>query len=110
MSDKVISKMFETLGKEKVEYADIRLENSLMTVIKTVNGKVEESTTGIESGIGLRILKEGVWGFSYGPIESGSDIVKMALQANRLNLRQKKQEVKLAEVKVIQDKFEGEQK
>ncbi len=110
MSDKIISKMFETLGKEKVEYADIRLENSLMTVIKTVNGKVEESTTGIESGIGLRILKEGVWGFSYGPIESGSDIVKMALQANRLNLRHKKEDVKLAEVKVIQDKFEGEQK
>ncbi|MBY9001757.1 MAG: TldD/PmbA family protein, partial [Candidatus Heimdallarchaeota archaeon] len=110
MSDKIISKMFETLGKENINYADIRLENSLMTTIKTVNGKVEESTTGIESGIGLRILKEGVWGFSYGPVESGEEIVKMALQANRLNLRKRKQDVTLAEIKPVQDKFEGEQK
>ena len=110
MVDKVFSLLLSELEKHKVDYADIRLENSLMTVIKTVNGKVEESTTGIESGIGLRVLKDGVWGFSCGPIESGSEIIKMAMQANKLNLRHKKEDVKIADIKVVQDKFEGEQK
>jgi len=110
MSEDIISKIFEVIEKENISYADLRLENSLMTNIKTVNGKVEESTTGIESGIGLRILNEGAWGFAYGPIEKYSEIVKMAQQANKLNLKHKKEDVKLAEVKTVKDKFIGDQK
>lgn len=103
-------KIFRILENESITYADVRIENSHMTQIKTVNSKVEESTTGIESGIGIRILKNGAWGFAYGPIENYKDIIDMVLQANRLNLKQKKEEVKLAEVKIIKDKFIGDQK
>ncbi len=109
MSD-ISDKILNELEKEAVTYADFRIENSLMTQIRTVNGKVEQSTTGVESGIGLRLLKNGAWGFSYGPIENYTEVVNMALQANKLNLKYKKEEIKLAEVKVVQDKFEGEQK
>ncbi|MFW9853294.1 MAG: TldD/PmbA family protein, partial [Candidatus Thorarchaeota archaeon] len=93
-----------------VTYADLRIENSLMTQIRTVNKKVERSTTGIESGIGIRILKDGAWGFAYGPIDNFTDIIKMAVQANKLNLKHKKDDIKLAEIKIFEDDFEGKQK
>ncbi|MCG3215475.1 MAG: TldD/PmbA family protein [Candidatus Heimdallarchaeota archaeon] len=110
MSEDVINKVLKVIEKESVDYADLRLENSLMTQIRTVNGKVEQSTTGVESGLGLRILKDGAWGFSYGPIEEYIEVVKMAIQANKLNLKHKKEEIKLVKIKVVEDKFEGEQK
>lgn len=106
----ISEKILKKLEKEAVTYADFRIENSLMTQIRTVNGKVEQSTTGVESGIGIRLLKEGAWGFSYGPIENHAEVVSMALQANKLNLKHKKEEIKLADVKVVEDKFVGEQK
>ncbi|MHA1304192.1 MAG: TldD/PmbA family protein [Candidatus Heimdallarchaeaceae archaeon] len=110
MRDEIISKVLKILEKKQVSYADIRAENSLMTEIRTVNGKVERSTTGIESGLGIRVLNNGAWGFGYGPLEKYEDIVDMALQANKLNIKQKKEDVKLAEIKIIEDKFIGEQK
>ncbi|MHA1406556.1 MAG: TldD/PmbA family protein [Candidatus Heimdallarchaeaceae archaeon] len=110
MNEEIIEKVFKSLEKKSIFYADVRIENSLMTQIKTVNGKVEESTTGIESGIGIRLLHEGAWGFAYGPIENYSDVLSMAFQANKMNLKNKKMDIKLAPVKAIKDKFVGEQK
>ncbi len=110
MTEDLEDKVLKSIEKEKVTYADIRIENSLMTQIRTVNRKVERSTTGIESGIGIRILREGAWGFAYGPIDNYTDIIKMAVQANKLNLKHKKEDIKLAEIKIIKDNFEGKQK
>ena len=106
----VVDKTLKSLENKKVTYADVRAENSLMTVIKTVNGRVEASSTGFESGIGIRILNDGAWGFAFGPVEKYDDIIDMALEANKLNLKQKKRDIKLAEVKIVEDSFEGEQK
>ncbi len=110
MNEDLVNNVLKSIEKEKVTYADIRIENSLMTQIRTVNKKVERSTTGIESGIGIRILKEGAWGFAFGPIDNFTDIIKMAVQANKLNLKHKKEEIKLAEIKIVEDDFEGKQK
>jgi len=110
MNEDLVNEILKSIEKENVSYADVRIENSLMTQIRTVNRKVERSTTGIESGIGIRILKEGAWGFAYGPIDNYPDIIKMAIQTNKLNLKHKKEDVKLAEIKIIEDNFEGKQK
>ncbi len=110
MSNDFIDKALSKLESLKLSYADIRAENSLMTQIRTVNGRVETSTTGIESGIGIRILSDGTWGFAYGPMESYEDVIEMAIEVNKLNLRHKKRDIKLAEVKIVEDSFEGEQK
>ncbi len=110
MTEDLINKVFKILENHNIAYSDIRTENSLMTQIRTVNGKVEQSSTGIESGIGIRILKDNLWGFSYGPLEKYEDIIQMALQANRMNVKHKKIDFNLAETKIVLDKFEGEQK
>ena len=41
MSSDYVDKALSRLEKLKLTYADIRAENSLMTQIRTVNGKVE---------------------------------------------------------------------
>ncbi len=110
MSQDIVDKVVKKLHDLQIPYGDIRAENSLMTQIQTVNGKVESSTTGIESGIGIRILNKGAWGFAYGPLEKYEDIIDMALKANKLNLKQKKKDISLAEVKIVEDTFIGEQK
>ena len=110
MNEDLVNNVLKSIEKVNVTYADIRIENSLMSRIRTVNKKVERSSTGIESGIGIRILKEGAWGFAYGPIDNFPDIIKMAIQANKLNLKHKKEDIKLAEIKIIEDDFEGKQK
>ncbi len=110
MSNDYIDKALSKLEKLKLTYADIRAENSLMTQIRTVNGKVETSTTGIESGIGIRILNNGAWGFAFGPLESFEEVIEMAIEANKLNLKHKKRDIKLVEMKTTEDSFEGEQK
>ncbi len=110
MSQDIVDKALKKLHDLHIPYGDIRAENSLMTQIRTVNGKVEASTTGIESGIGIRILNDGAWGFAYGPLERYEDVIDMALKANKLNLKQKKRDISLAEVKPVEDSFIGEQK
>ncbi len=110
MSQDVVDKTLQKLQDLQIPYGDIRAENSLMTQIRTVNGRVEASTTGIESGVGIRILNEGAWGFAYGPLEKYEDVIDMALKANKLNLKQKKKDISLAKVKVVEDNFIGEQK
>ena len=110
MSQDIVDNALKELQDLQIPYGDIRVENSLMTEINTVNGKVEKSTTGIESGIGIRILKDGAWGFAYGPLEKYEDIILMAVEANKLNLKQKKQDISLAEIKIVEDSFIGNQK
>lgn len=110
MREETISKVLKILEEKGVTYADIRAESSLMTEIKAVNGRIETSSTGIESGIGVRVLNQNAWGFAYGPFEKYEEVVSMALQANKLNIKQKKEDIKLAEIKIVKDKFIGEQK
>ena len=93
MTEDLINEVLKSVETEGVKNADIRIENSLATTIRTVNGRVERSTTGIDAGLGLRVLKDGAWGFSFGPLEKTEDIIKMALQANRLNVKQKKEDI-----------------
>ena len=103
-------KILTEIEKLGVIYADVRIENSLTTEIRTVNSRIEQSRTGIQSGVGIRVLKDGAWGFAFGPIETYPKIIKMALQANKLNAKNKKRDVKLAPIKPIKDEFKGEQK
>ncbi|MHA1685064.1 MAG: TldD/PmbA family protein [Candidatus Heimdallarchaeaceae archaeon] len=106
----IAEQIIKLLKAKKIQYGDVRLENSLVTEITTINGRVEQSRSGIDAGVGIRVLNDGAWGFAYGPVEKYEDVFNMALQANKMNIKQKKKDVKIAEIKPIEDKFIGEQK
>ena len=68
----VLNKMLET----GADYSEIFFEDSIGTGITIENGKVSTSSTGITSGVGLRILKENrcVYGYT-------SDLTKKGLMS-----------------------------
>jgi TldD protein len=97
-------KVFDMASKEGATYADIRDEDSLYTMIRVVDGKIESSIAGSEAGIGIRVLIDGSWGFAYGSREDYQDVFNMAINAQRTAARLSKTEIQLAEVDIIKDK------
>lgn len=101
-----INKILEKCSKAGSTYSDIRVENSYYTTINVTNKEIESISIGINSGIGLRVLKEGVWGFAYGSLDEYEKVVDMALSSVSLITRFKTENVKLKEVPVIEDRVE----
>ena len=49
--------------KYGAQYCDVRIEDSKRQLISIENGQQEQSTVSIDSGIGVRVLCDGAWGF-----------------------------------------------
>lgn len=69
--------------ERKVDYVDVRAGESITSSILMKDGKVQELKSGLDSGIRIRVLKNGSWGFAYtdNPLElkeMGENAVKMA--------------------------------
>ncbi|MFX0067596.1 MAG: TldD/PmbA family protein [Promethearchaeota archaeon] len=72
---KIIGKVMEV----GATYADIRFENQRVTRIRIKNGELSMFRTSIETGLGLRVLVDGAWGFT-----SGSTTEEILKQTNRV--------------------------
>lgn len=75
-------KLHEIIGKAVetgASYADIRFENQRATRIRIKNGELSMFRTAIETGLGLRVLVDGAWGFT-----SGSTSEEILNQINRV--------------------------
>jgi TldD protein len=97
------NKIFDLTSKKNASYTDIRDEDSLYTSIKVVDGKVESSVTGSETGIGIRLLIDGAWGFAYGAKKDYKQLVKMAVDCQKASKRLSNKVIELASVKPVQD-------
>jgi len=91
------------------EYAELRVQNLSKTMLTLKEGRVEAARQGIESGVALRVLVNGAWGFaSVGSLNAEalmsavSDACRMAKAASaRL-----KTPIKLAETKTVEDRVQ----
>jgi len=110
LDEDLYQQVFEMAAKENASYADIRDEDTLYASIEVVDGKVTKSMAGSEAGIGIRLLIDGAWGFSYGSKENFKDVFKMAVSAQKTSKTLSKSTIELAEVKPIQDKITISQK
>jgi TldD protein len=88
------------------QYAEARAQSMVKTMLTLKEERVEAAKQGIESGVALRVLVDGAWGFaSVGSLDSQilegavSDACRMAKMAS-LKL---KVPIKLAEAKVVTD-------
>ena len=95
------------------EYAEVRAQTLYKTMLTMKEGRVEAAKQGIESGVALRVLVNGAWGFasvgSFKPeilASAVSDACKMAKTASsRL-----KNPIKLAEIKTVEDRVQAKPK
>ncbi len=78
--------------ENKVEYADIRVKNSINNAIVLKDGKIDNVDTGINYAIGIRVLQNGAWGSAF---TSEIDKVEQVAENATMIANQLKSDVKL---------------
>ena len=99
---KIITKI-----QNQVDYADIRAGKGNSNSILMKDNKFQNIDSGISTGAGIRVLKNGAWGFAYtNDISKLEEITENAIKiSNSLT-----GEVELAEADIIEDKVEANSK
>jgi TldD protein len=97
------------LMKFGAEYAEARAQSVSKTMLTVKEGRVEAAKQGIESGVALRVLANGAWGFasvgSLNPEILLSAVSEACRMAKAASLRLK-MPIALAKTKVIEDRVQ----
>jgi TldD protein len=89
------------------EYVEVRAQNIFKTILTTKDGTVEGAKEGTESGVGVRALVDGAWGFvSLGKLEPKllKETVGEAVRLAKAASQMVKSPVKLANAKTVEDR------
>ena len=92
---KIIKKL-----ETQVEYADIRVKNSINNSLVLKDGKIDNIDTGINYAIGIRVLQNGAWGSAF---TSEIDKVEEAAQNATTIANQLKSDVELTQTNPQED-------
>ncbi|MCD6513442.1 MAG: TldD/PmbA family protein [Candidatus Odinarchaeota archaeon] len=79
-----LSRIVEYLNKLNVDFGDVRFENRLFLEIRVVNGNIRSISKSFQSGISIRALVKGAWGYSSTTNLSWENIKSKAEEAYRL--------------------------
>ena len=93
--------------EKKVEYADIRVKNSISNSVILKDGKIDNVDTGINYAIGIRVLQNGAWGSAY---TSEIDKVEQVAENATTLANQLKSDVKLTSTNPEEDVVESKAK
>jgi len=77
VKDKLIE-IREHLRKKGVDYADMRYESSTSQGVSVRNDEVEKVSEGRSSGVGVRVIYNGSWGFAAASSTSEEDLIRTA--------------------------------
>jgi TldD protein len=101
-----LSQYLELAGSLNVQYADIRYEDIQSQEIRVRNESVDANRTSTHIGYGVRVLKQGAWGFSSSDTlhpKSIEETVKQAVQMAEISAKVSSQNIQLAAVPVVED-------
>src|ERR1051326_7917732 len=89
------------------QYCDVRAELVKTSGFVIENGEVENSISSNDSGLGIRVLVNGAWGFYSVSVPKSIDDIKQnmldTVKTARYYSENKKQKVRLAEVRSFTD-------
>jgi len=105
-----IKEIIDFLKKKGVDYADIRHQKTSTEDIKVKNGNVEALSRNDDQGFGIRVIKDGAWGFAASSILSLEEMRRVAEQAIEIakaSALTKKKDVRLTPTPVYQDRYES---
>jgi len=89
-----------------VEYADVRAEQIHSTAIRLTNDRFEQAVSGIDQGLGVRVLFKGAWGFSSTSSLEIKDLhaaVKTSFKIAKATSKGVKEKAKIRPVKPVKD-------
>ena len=92
--------------KHRVEYADVRVESASSVNIRMVKDRLDFIISGVDQGLGVRVLHKGAWGFASTCSFTKEDIettIKNAVKVANATSTKLKQKTKLSPVKTWKD-------
>jgi TldD protein len=94
--------------KAKVDYADIRHQRKSTENIKVKNGTVEALSRNDDQGFGIRVVKNGAWGFAASSIRTPDEMKRVAdaaIEIAQASAVTKREEVKLTPAEICKDSY-----
>jgi len=107
VKDKLIE-IREHLRKKGVDYADLRHESSTTQQVRVRNDEVEKVSEQRNSGVGIRVIYNGAWGFAAASSTADEDLRKtadMALEVAKASAMLGKKKIKLAPAEPVKGSF-----
>jgi TldD protein len=105
---KIAQAVLEHCRSQGVEYADVRLEQIENESISVSSGTIEPIQRSVSSGIGIRVIKNGAWGFAATDDLSESNVkerAKLAVIIAEASASVNRTPVKLADIKPAQGEY-----
>jgi len=99
----------DTLSQQKATYGDIRLIDTFSESIQVKNGNVTVLKRSQERGFGIRVIRNGAWGFAASSDLSRESIQRVALLAVKVaqaSSTLKTEDIRLGETEKIVDTYE----
>jgi TldD protein len=106
-----IREVIDYLKKKKVEYADVRHQRRGIEDIKVKNGNVESLSRSDDQGFGIRVIKNGAWGFAASSVLTPDEMKRVAdaaVEIAQASALTKKEEVRLTPTEIHQDSYKSE--
>ena len=61
----LLQKLIDQLIQDGAEFIDLRFQKNIYNHISLIDGKSRSMLSAIDKGIGIRVFKNGGWGFSF---------------------------------------------
>jgi TldD protein len=106
-----IKEVIDYLKKKKVDYADIRHQKTSIEDVKVKNGNVEALSRNEDQGFGIRVIKNGAWGFASSSILNPDEMKRVAdtaIEIAQASALAKKEDVRLTPTEIHQDKYQSQ--
>jgi TldD protein len=109
LNEDIADKALQQATHIGADYADVRLVDGRIRRVSVRNEKPSAMVDSFSTGIGVRVIVGGGWGFAGSYDVSGgevSDIVETAVRIARASNKLAKKPIKLAPTKTVQDKWQ----
>jgi TldD protein len=96
--------------KSKTDYADIRQQRRSREDIRVKNENVETLSRNDDQGFGVRVIKDGAWGFASSSILTPDEMKRVAdaaIQIAQASALTKREDVRLTPTEICQDTYKS---
>jgi TldD protein len=105
-----MKEIVEYLKRKETDYADIRHQRRSIEDIKVKNGNVESLSRSDDQGFGIRVIKNGAWGFAASSVFTSDEMKRVAdaaIEIAQASALTKREDVKLTPTEIHQDSYKG---
>jgi TldD protein len=106
-----IKEIIAYLKNKGVDYADIRHQRRSVEDIKVKNANVESLSRSHDQGFGIRVIKNGAWGFAASSLftpEEMKRVADAAIEIAQASALTKKEEVRLTPTEIHHDSYKSD--